>query len=150
MQEAKLKAANYCAYQERTQQEGRNKLFSLGLFGDEVEQVLSQLISENFVNEERFATAFARGKFRIKHWGKLKITFELKRRNISKYCITKALKEINEEEYAKTVHQLAEKKLNEIGDRSLPSKQKTANYLISKGYEADLVWRNLENDLDAE
>ncbi len=77
-----VKACNYCAYQERTQQEVRDKLYDLGLFSDEVEDVLSQLITANFVNEERYAKAFASGKFRLKRWGRQKILFELKRRKI--------------------------------------------------------------------
>ncbi len=148
MKLAKLKAANFCAYQERTQQEVRDKIFALGLFGNEVEQVLSELISENFVNEERFAISFTRGRFRIKHWGRLKIVYELKRRNISKYCISAALKEINEDEYLDTLRHLTERKLKEIGSATLASKQKTANFLISKGYETDLIWRILNGDLE--
>ena len=83
MKAAKLKAGNYCAYQERTQQEVRDKLYGIGLYSDEVEQVLAELITENYVNEERFAKSFAGGKFRLKQWGKKKIVYALKQRNIS-------------------------------------------------------------------
>ncbi len=145
LKEAKLKATNYCAYRERTQQEVRDKLYALGLHRDEVEDLLTDLITENFINEERFAVSFAGGKFRMKKWGRLKIIMELKRRNISDYCLKKALEEISDEDYQETILQLAEKKIQSLRDKDMfIKKQKTARYLAGKGFEKELVWRVLE------
>jgi regulatory protein len=143
MKAAKVKAGNYCAYQERTQQEVRDKLYNLGLYRDEVEDVLSQLITENFVNEERFAKAFASGKFRLKRWGRQKILFELKRRKISPYCIKKAMLEIPEDEYEQVLKQLIKQKTRGYSGNAYTIKNKIARYLINKGYEGELVWNAL-------
>lgn len=145
-EEAKVKAAAYCAYQERFQQEVRNKLYSYGLNYTDVEELLSYLISEGFVNEERFALAFAGGKFRLKKWGKVKIENELTKRNISSYCIKKALSEIEEEDYLDTIYTLLEKKMKLSSKEDLFALRKQlADYLIRKGFEGDLVW-NILND----
>jgi len=106
--QALIKAESYCAYQERCQQELRDKLYSWGLHEIQVENVIADLIASNFINEERFAKAYAGGKFRIKKWGRVKISIELKRRKISAYCIKKGLAEIEEEEYIKTLQKVAE------------------------------------------
>ncbi len=147
MKAAKIKAGTYCAYQERTQQEVRDKLYSLGLHRDEVEEVLSELIIENFVNEERFARTFASGKFRLKRWGKKKIVYELKHRNISEYCINQALKEIPDEEYEQTMIKLIDKKSTQISGDIYTIKNKTARYMINKGFEMELVWSILNDRL---
>jgi regulatory protein len=147
MKAAKVKAGNYCAYQERTQQEVRDKLYALGLHTDEVEEVLTDLISENFVNEERFALAFASGKFRLKNWGRRKIIYELKHRNISPYCIDKALKEISDEEYNCTIQQIIDKKTSQMSGEVYLVKNKIARHLIGKGFEAELVWSILNDKL---
>lgn len=145
-EEAKVKVASYCAYQERYQQEVRSKLYSYGLYQSEVEELLSYLISEGFVNEERFALAFAGGKFRLKKWGKVKIENELKKRNISPYCIQKALSEIEEEDYLDTIAALVESKMTLSSNEDLFTlKKQIADYLIRKGFESDLVW-NILND----
>ena len=139
--EAKLKAANYCAYQERSQKEVRNKLFEMGLFKDEVEDLLSELIVEGFVNEERFAKTFAGGKFRIKKWGRNKIRRELERHNISEYCKRKAMAEIEEGEYIDTLKNLIATKASSISESNLFKKrEKVSRHLIYKGYEPELVW----------
>ena len=148
---AKLKIASYCAYQERCQLEVRNKLYTYGLFSDQVDELLAWLITENFVNEERFAQTFAGGKFRIKKWGKFKITQALKQKDISDYCIKKGLEEIGNEDYVITIREMAEKKSNEyslkISD-PYQLKAKTAKHIISKGFEPSLVWDVLNNKLD--
>jgi regulatory protein len=138
LQRAKL----FCAYQERCHSETRAKLFSFGLFKNEVESIVSQLIAEDYLNEERFATAYARGKFRIKHWGRMKIRHELKQKNISESCIRKAIKQIEEEEYVKMLQQLAEDKLNQLKDEEneLIRRKKVLDYLLQKGYERDLIF----------
>jgi regulatory protein len=136
----KLKAAGYCAYRERTQQEVRDKLYQYGLHRDEVEALIAELISENFISEERYAIAFAGGKFRMKKWGRVKIINELKRRGITDYCINKALTEIDADEYEITAKNLAVKKFNALTDTDpLKKKYKVMRYLTGKGYEYGLV-----------
>lgn len=138
--QALIKAESYCAYQERCQQEVRDKLYSWGLHEVQVENVIADLIASNFINEERFAKAYAGGKFRIKKWGRVKISIELKRRKISTYCIKKGLAEIEEEEYIKTLQKVAEVKIKAMKERdSKKKKYKVMNYLLSRGFENDLV-----------
>lgn len=138
--QALIKAESYCAYQERCQQEVRDKLYSWGLHEIQVENVIAELIASNFINEERFAKAYAGGKFRIKKWGRVKISIELKRRKISTYCIKKGLAEIEEEEYIKTLQKVAEVKIKAMKERdSKKKKYKVMNYLLSRGFENDLV-----------
>jgi regulatory protein len=139
--EALLKAASFCAYQERTQQEVRDKLYEYGLYGDEVEEIISYLITENYINEERFAQSYARGKFRLKKWGRLKVRQGLKQHGLSDYCIRMGMKEIDEEEYDKTLSDLLEKKHTQLKEPNpLKKKQKLVAYALSKGYENDIVW----------
>src|SRR5690606_31629925 len=109
--EAKRKAESYCAYQERAQQEVRNKLYEWGLHQEEVENIIVQLIEDNFLNEERFAKAYTLGKFRMKGWGKIKIKQHLKVKNVSEPLIRLALKEIKEEEYHKKIEETVKKKI---------------------------------------
>src|ERR1017187_9401155 len=97
--EALIKAQLFCAYQERCQQEMRDKLYSWGLYPDAVENIIAGLITGNYLNEERFAKSYAGGKFRIKKWGRIKIKIELKKRKISEYCIKRAMEEINNRDY---------------------------------------------------
>jgi len=140
------KAQKFCDYQERYQQEVRDKLYSWGAKPDEVEQVLCQLVEQDYINEERFARAFARGKFRIKHWGKNKIRLELKFRKISEYCIKQGLLEISDAEYLETLKHVIEKKSQQLkSEKKSPLKQrKIASYVISRGFESDLVWENIK------
>ena len=141
LKEAKLKAADFCAYQERTQQQVRDKLYDYGLTGDEVEDVLTDLITEGFINEERFAISYAGGKFRMKKWGRVKIAHHLKSLKISDYCINRALAEIDEEDYHATLGELLEKKKSTIsGDNQYIIGKKLASFLIQKGYDPDIVW----------
>lgn len=143
-QQALIKAANYCAYQERCHQEVKAKLREWGLHEFEALQIIDQLIEQQYLNEERFAKSFAGGKFRVKQWGRVKIKLELKYRDISEYCIASALREINEEEYLKTLDELLEKKWAEIKENNLLTKRaKVARYAISKGFEQQLVWEQL-------
>lgn len=135
------KASDYCAFQERSQQEVRDKLYSWGLHSEDVENVIAVLISEGFINEERFAKAFAGGKFRIKKWGRIKIKNELKLRKISEYCIRKAMEEINEREYIKSLKEIIDKKSKIIKENnSFKKAARIASYCISRGYESELVW----------
>ena len=135
------KAKYYCAYQERSHAEVKKKLYGFGLYKNEVEILLSQLIEENYLNEERFAIAFAGGKFRIKQWGKTKIKYELMMRQISDYNIKKALSQIEEEDYLKTLQKLAAEKLATLKSEKniFIRKSKLQNYLVGKGYEFNLI-----------
>lgn len=149
LQQAMLKAELSCAYQERSQQEMRDKLYEWGLFPDAVESIIARLISENFLNEERFAKAFAGGKFRIKKWGRIKIKIELKKRKISDYCIRKAMQEINDADYIKTLKSLIIKKSKEIkGGKEHIRKYKIAKYVASRGFEQDLIWDVLKMEVE--
>ncbi len=141
-EEALVKLQAYCAYQERCHQEVRRKLLDLGIYGDEIYQVISDLIEDNFLNEERFACQFAGGKFRVKKWGKNKIIRELKQREISEYCIKKAIKtEIPDEDYYITLQLVIEKRAAMVKDTNLfKRRQKIARYVIDKGFESSLVW----------
>jgi regulatory protein len=127
---------HYCAYQERAQQEVRDKLYELGMTMDEVEEIMSDLIAENFLNEERFAVQFAGGHFRIKGWGRVKIQHALQQKRVSKYNIKIGLKAIEEDEYIKTLQQLATKKWNSLkGERGLSRMAKTYAFLHQRGFE---------------
>jgi regulatory protein len=139
-EQALPKAEAWCAYQERCQQELRDKLYSWGLWPEAVEELISDLISRNFLNEERYAIAFAGGKFRIKKWGRVKIRLELKKKRLSDYCIRKGLAVIDEDAYLKTLQKLAEDKTRTVKEpHYLKKKYKIMSYLISRGYENDLV-----------
>ncbi len=139
--EALEKMAKYCAYQERCQSEVRQKLFNSGLSDEEIENVICDLIEQNFIDEERFARAFVRGKFRQKGWGKIKIQQHLNQKQISDYCIRKGFEEISKEEYLTKLDEIITKKaLNLTHESEFIRRQKTAQYAISRGYESNLVW----------
>ncbi len=152
-EQALQKARHYCAYQERSHQEVKEKLYSFGLYKNQVEPLLSQLIEEDYLNEERFAIQFAGGRFRMKQWGRVKIRYELKQRQISEYCIKKALKQLEEADYLKTLEQLARKKWASFrgeGINAFVKLSKTSDYLMQKGFEADLVQQALKKIRKAE
>lgn len=145
--EAKQKLEYYCSYQERCHQEVVEKLRSMQMIPQVIDNIVVHLIENNFLNEERFAISFARGKHHIKKWGKIRIVNELKFRNISKYNIDRALKEITPDTYHTTFHEIAEKHWNSITERSLPKKKKKfCDFLLRKGYESHLIFEKL-NDL---
>ncbi len=145
--EALAKAESYCAYQERSQYEVRGKLIEWGCYGDEAEDILVSLIETNFLNEERFAIAYAGGKFRLKQWGRIKIKQGLKLKQVSDYCVKKALAQIDEQEYLATLQQVLHKKKKELKEKdTFKLKYKLVNYAISKGFEPDLVWQIFKND----
>lgn len=138
--EAQKKMEHYCAYQERCHDEVIQKLKTLNMIPQAIDAIVVHLIDNNFLNEERFACSFTRGKFRIKHWGKRRITNELKARNISKYNIDRALKEIPAEEYLETFHLIADKQWDIVKESNiLKKKKKVMDYLLRKGYESNLV-----------
>lgn len=139
-QEALVKAEAWCVYQERYQQEARDKLYSWGIHRADVENIIADLISKNFLNEERFAKAFAGGKFRMKKWGRVKIRLELQRRKLSAYCIQKGLAEIDEASYLKTLRKVAKEKIKSSKEKHpLKKKYKVMNYLLSRGFENDFI-----------
>ncbi|MEJ7610319.1 MAG: regulatory protein RecX [Ferruginibacter sp.] len=136
-----LKIKHYCAYAERSHAEVKKKLYGFGLYKTEADEILSRLIEENYLNEERYALAFAGGHFRMKSWGKTKIRYELKQRSVSEYCIKKALSSIPEDDYRETLRKLFNAKLALLaGEQNVfTKKKKLQNYLVGKGYEFELV-----------
>ena len=140
-EEALHKLQRYCAYQDRCHQEVRTKLLNLGIYGDDLEEIMAELIKENFLNEERFARSFARGKFRIKKWGRNRIKQELKMRNISGYCLRKAMTEIEEVDYLKTLKEVLKKKDGLLKEKdNFKRKNRLVKYGISRGFENKLIW----------
>jgi len=137
--EAVEKMKKFCAYQERSQQEVRQKLYQSAIKGEEAEFVIGELIRENYLNEERFARAFARGKFRMKQWGKIRIRMELLHKGVSEPCIRKGLSEISDRDYRKT----AEVVLKKLSGGVIPDSKKEAWKLLSKmrskGFEPELL-----------
>lgn len=143
-QEGLQKLQRYCAYQDRCHQEVRSKLIELGVYGDDLEEIIVELIEENFLNEERFARSYARGKFRFKCWGRIKITRELKMRKISDYLIRKALEEIPETDYQQELYQFLERKLPLIKAKNdFERKQKLAAYAQRRGFESEYIWQTV-------
>ncbi len=139
--EALAKILRYCAYQERSHKEVKTKLYGYGLYASQVDEIISQLITDGFLNEERFAKAFAGGKFRIKKWGRMKIKNELEFLGLTKNCIQSGLKEIEPSDYTKTLKNLIKKKSALIKEENLFKKRdKVARFVIAKGYEPEMVW----------
>ena len=138
----------YCAYQERSHDEVRDKLLSLGQRSDTAEELISKLIVDGFVNEERFAKAFAGGKFRIKHWGRLKIEQALKAHDISSKCIAIGLREIDEDDYRATIKKLIQKKSDSLTEDNLYRRRDLiSKYVNAKGFEPELVWDILKEEI---
>lgn len=144
IEEATRKLEAYCAYQDCCHKEVISKLQSMQMIPLAIDTIVTYLIQNNFLNEERYAKSFARGKFNIKRWGRRRIVQELKQRDISKFNIETALKEIPEDEYLLTLHELAEKKLQLISDHNiLKKKKKLADYLLYRGWETHLVYEKI-------
>jgi regulatory protein len=140
LSEAKVKIAAFCAYQERCQQDVRNRLAERGIVGEQAEDLIASMIEEGFLNEERFAQSFARGKFNLNRWGKIKIIQALKFKKISERCIRTGLKEIDEEDYFKLLENEANKKWNSlIKLDSFQKKIKVQQFLLGRGFEQDLI-----------
>ena len=140
------KLRHYCGYQERSHKEAREKLYGFGLYKQDVEESISLLIEENYLNEERYAIAFAGGYFRSKQWGRVKIGYELRQKGVSDHCIRNAMKEIDEEDYNKTIRSLIDKKKEQLKEEVLQPYQlnfKVMQYLMQRGFESQLVNREL-------
>jgi regulatory protein len=147
-QEAKGKIQRYCAYQERSHQEVRNKLFEYGLGRSDVDEIMVYLITEGFLNEERYAKAFTGGKFRMKKWGRLKIIHALEAQGLTTNCIKSGLQEIDADDYEKTLTQFLEKKRSENEEDNIYRKRdRLSKAAILKGYEPELVWKILRTIL---
>ena len=139
-EQALQKLKQYCAYQERCHAEVVDKLYQLGVWKKDHDPIIATLIEENYLNEERFAMAYAGGKHRMKQWGRVKIKYELKQKQVSHYSINKALKQFEEEAYRQTLEKLAtDKYLLLKGEQYLVRKKKTMDYLMQRGYEMDLI-----------
>lgn len=142
--EATKKLEYYCAYQDRCHKEVVGKLKSHGMIAEAIDHIITHLIKEDYLNEERFAKSFARGKFRVKKWGKNRIIRELKFREISRYNIQAAMKEISDAEYLATLDDLAKKRIAEIKEKHpLKRKKKLADYLLYRGWENHLVYEKV-------
>jgi regulatory protein len=140
-EQALQKLRHYCGYQERSHAEVKSKLYELGVRKAEHDEIISTLIEDDYLNEERFSIAFAGGKFRMKQWGRVKIKYELKLKQVSEYSIKKALQQIDEAIYKKTLRELYEEKWNSLkGEQNRFIKlTKTRDYLLQKGYESELI-----------
>ena len=146
--EAQKKLEHYCAYQERCHKEVRNKLWEMKMIPEAMDKIIVHLIQHNFLNEERFAKAFVRGKFRIKKWGKNRLKRELKFRDISKYSMDSALKEIDLDDYYKTLDELVVKRIAQVNENNLyKKKKKVADYLLYRGWESNLIYEKLNEYL---
>ncbi len=144
-EQALQKLRHYCGYQERCHQEVKEKLYSLGVRKNEHDGIIASLIEDNYLNEERFAIAFAGGKFRMKQWGRVKIKYELKQRQVSEYCIKKALKQIDEKEYLSVLQKLGDDRYASLkAEQYLVRKKKTMDYLLQRGFELELVRQVME------
>jgi len=143
-EQIRQKIERYCAYQERCHQEVRDKLYSLGASSNEVEETISALIVDGYLNEERFAKAFAGGKFRMKKWGRLRIVNELEKKGVSKNCIKSGLKEISDEDYLSTLEKLLAAKIAlTVEDNLYVKRDKISSYAMQRGYEPDIIWKIL-------
>jgi regulatory protein len=139
--EALIKLENYCVYRERCHKEVEQKLNELKMIPEAKEKIIMHLLEHDLLNEERFSKTFARGKFRIKKWGKQRIIRELKYKGISRYNIDSALKEISDIDYLNTFHELAEKKFNSITESNKnKKKKKLIDYLLYRGWENHLIY----------
>lgn len=143
--EAKRRLERYCAYQERCHKEVQQKLYEMRMIPLAIDEIIDHLLRHNFLNETRFAQTFARGKFRTKKWGRNRIVNELKMRQISKFNIKIALKEIPDSEYIKTFEALAEKRMQQLSsEKNLQKKRKKlADYLFYRGWESELVYEKV-------
>lgn len=146
VEEAKRKLEHYCSYQERSHQEVLKKLQNMSMVPIAIDTIVVHLLHHNFLNEERFAKAYVRGKFRIKKWGKFRISQALKQKGITKNLITSALREIEDSEYLKTFHDLADKKAETITETNpQKKKKKLADYLLYRGWESHLVYEKVND-----
>lgn len=137
---ARLKIEQWCAWQDRAQQEARDKLYDWGLHQADVENIIADLVENHFLNEERFALAYARGKFRQKQWGKIKIKQGLKAKRVSEPLIKKALGSLDDDDYRQTIKQVLEKKSQTLTEKHPQKRQyKLLQYAYGRGFEPELI-----------
>ena len=150
--EAKAKLESYCAYQERCHRDVQKKLREMRMIPEAIDLIIHHLLQHNYLNETRFAQAFARGKFRTKKWGRQRIVRELKFRDISQYNIKIALQEIPESDYLETFHELAEKRLRQLENETnvQKKKKKLADYLLYRDWESSMVWDKVQETVSRE
>jgi regulatory protein len=142
--EIKRKLENYCVYQDRCHKEVEQKMWDYHLIPEAKEMILLSLMKDNFLNEERFAKSFARGKFRIKNWGKQRIVNALKFKDISAFTIKTALKEIDEVAYIETIYRITENRNEVIKETNIyKRKKKLIDFLMRKGFESDLIYKTV-------
>jgi regulatory protein len=143
--EAQKKMEHYCAYQERCHKEVVKKLQELGMIPISIDTIVSKLVEDNYLNETRFAQSYARGKFRIKKWGKIRIRRELKARDLSDYNIKKGLEEIPDLDYNTTFLSLFEKRKKEVYE-NIPSvqKKKIISYMVYRGWELEKIYEAIQ------
>jgi regulatory protein len=146
--EARKRLESYCAYQERCHKEVKTKLKDMRMIPEAIDTIVVHLIQHNFLNEERFAKAYVRGKFRIKKWGRIRLVRELKFREISKYSVDSALKEIDLDDYYETLDELMQKRIAQVKENNnYKKKKKVADYLLYRGWESHLVYEKLNEYL---
>lgn len=135
------KIRQYCAYQERNHREVKEKLYSYGLYKEDVEELISRMIEENYLNEERYAIMFAGGKFRAKNWGRVKIRYELRQKGVSNYCLQKALASIDDTDYEEILQKLFDEKLRSLKSEKniFIKKRKIRDFLLQRGFESELI-----------
>ena len=145
--QALIKIKAFCAYQERCHKEVKDKLYQFGLYGKDVDEIISTLISEDYLNEQRFAIAFAGGHFRMKSWGKVKIKYELRQKQVSDACINKALLEIDDSDYQGEIEKKARTKWDSLSSEKnkFTKKRKMLNYLMQKGFDSKLSLEAIAN-----
>ncbi len=144
------KLQQFCAYKERCHSEVRTKLIKMEVYGDKLENIMSQLIQDDFLNEERYARSYVRGKYRMNNWGKKKIMINLKSKRISEYCIKKGLEEIDQEEYYSNLLNILEKQIRQYARKNLNGyqlKSKLYQFAAGKGYESEVISMALEDVL---
>ena len=143
--EAQQKLEFYCSYQERCHQEVTQKLWEMNMIPQAIDLIVVHLIDNNFLNETRFACSFARGKHRIKHWGKIRIVNELKFRKISAFNIKIGLKEISDQQYFETFEACADLHWQNMREgNKLKKRKKFCDYLLRKGFESDIVYAKVK------
>lgn len=144
VEEAQKKLEHFCVYQERCHREVNEKLIDMKMIPEARDLIIVHLIENDFLNEQRFANTFVRGKFRIKKWGKYRLNRELRQRDICKKLVQSALEQISDEDYKKTLDELATRKLSSMRESNLQKKnKKLINYLLYRGWERHLVYEKI-------
>ncbi|MCA6074412.1 regulatory protein RecX [Fulvivirga sedimenti] len=138
-QEILEKAASFCAYQERSERDLKNRLYKWDVTGEKAEAIIAQLKEENFLDNKRFALAYVRGRFKLKKWGRIKIRYGLIQHGIDAEIIHEALQQLDDDQYIETLSSLLEARMKRIQNPGYKEKSSAFHYLSSKGYEGDLI-----------